>query len=286
VLFERREQRVKPGRDEKILAEWNGLMIHALAECGAALGRADALDAAVQGARFVLEKMSQPDGRLFRSHKDGRARLNAYVEDYAALIRALIALYETTFDLTWLAQASRLTQVMLQQFHDPEQGGFFQTGRDHEELVARRKELIDNAIPSGNALAAESLARLAVLVGNEEHRREALRVCLLMQAAMPQQPTGFGRLLGVVETLLTPSQEVAIVGNPADAATQALLAEVRSRYLPQTVVALKQPGEESMLPLLEGRDLVRGLPAAYVCENYACKLPVTDPGELAGLLDA
>jgi uncharacterized protein YyaL (SSP411 family) len=286
VLFERREGRVKPGRDEKILAEWNGLMIHALAECGAALGRADALDAAVNGARFVLDHMSQPDGRLFRSYKDGQARLNAYVEDYAAFIRALIALYETTFDLTWLAQASRLTQVMLEQFHDPENGGFFQTGRDHEELVARRKEFIDNAIPAGNSLAAESLARLAVLVGNEEYRREALRACLLMQAALPQQPTAFGRLLGVVEMLLTPSQEVAIVGDPADAATMALLAEVRARYLPHTVLALKGPGEESVLPLMEGRELVRGLPAAYVCENYACRLPVTEPEELAKLLDA
>ena len=286
VLFQRREKRVKPGRDEKILAEWNGLMIHALAECGAALGRADALDAAVNGTRFVLDAMSQPDGRLFRSFKDGQARFNAYLEDYAAFIRALIALYETTFDLAWLAQASRLTQVMLEQFHDPDNGGFFQTGRDHEELVARRKEFIDNAIPAGNSLAAESLARLAVLVGNDGYRREALRVCLLMQAAMPQQPTAFGRLLGVVELLLTPSREVAIVGDPEDAATQALLAEVYSRYLPNAVLALKRPGEESVLPLLEGRDLVRGQPAAYVCENYACKLPVTSAEELRKLLDA
>ena len=151
--------------------------------------------------------------------------------------------------------------------------------------MARRKDFIDNAIPAGNSLAAESLARLAVLVGNDVYRQEALRVCLLMKAAMPQQPTGFGRLLGVLETLLAPSREVAIVGDPADAATQSLLGEVRARYLPHTVLALKRPGEEALLPLLEERDLVQGRPAAYVCENYACKLPVTEPGELAKLLE-
>ncbi|MCB0104763.1 MAG: thioredoxin domain-containing protein, partial [Caldilineaceae bacterium] len=130
-LFALREQRVKPGRDEKILTEWNGLMIHALAECGVVLGREDALQAAVQAADFILTQMSQADGRLYRSYKDGQARFNAYLEDYAALIRALVALYEATFDLRWLGEASRLTKLMFEQFHDSANGGFFQTGIDH-----------------------------------------------------------------------------------------------------------------------------------------------------------
>ncbi len=285
ILFEQRETRVKPGRDEKILTEWNGLMIHALAECGVVLDRPDALEAAVQAADFVLAKMSQPDGRLYRSYKDGQARFNAYLEDYAAFVRSLIALYEATFDLRWLDEAERLTQIMFNQFHDAA-GGFFQTGVDHEQLVARRKDFVDNAIPSGNSLAAEALLRLAVLLDKPSYRDEAGRILLMMKDAMARQPTGFGRLLGVLDAYLAPSQEIAIVGAVEDAGTQALLREVRRRFLPHTVVALKEPEQETILPLLQGRTLVDGKPAAYVCENYACKLPVTTAEALADLLDA
>jgi uncharacterized protein len=285
-LFVEREKRVKPGRDEKILTEWNGLMIHALVECGTALGRQDALDAAINAANFILETMSQPDGKLLRSYKDGQARLNAYLEDYASFVRALIALYETTFDLRWLGEATRLARLMFDQFGDPQLGGFFQTGLDHEQLVVRRKDLIDNAIPSGNSLAAEALLRLAVLLNQNDYRTQAARICSAVKEAMARQPTGFGRLLGVASALLTPSQEIAIVGDTAEPATGALLHEVRKRYLPYTVLALKPPGEETILPVFEGRDLVDGKPAAYVCENYACRLPVTEPAELAELLES
>ena len=201
ILWAARETRIKPGRDEKILTEWNGLMIHALAECGSVLGRADAPAAAEQAAEFILGQMTQPDGRLYRSHKDGRARFNAYLEDYAALSRGLIALYEATFDLRWLGEATQLTLIMFEQFHDGENGGFFQTGIDHETLVARRKDFVDNAIPSGNALAAETLLRLAVFLDKDDYRREAARILLMMKDAMVRQPNGFGRLLGVLDTL-------------------------------------------------------------------------------------
>ncbi len=290
VLLAARNRRVAPARDEKVLAEWNGHMIHALAECGAVLGRADALAAAEAAADFVLTRMRQPDGRLLRAYKDGRARFNAYLEDYAAMLRALIALYEATFSLRYLAEASRLAQLLLAQFHDAANSGFFQTGADHESLVARRKDYIDNAIPSGNSMAAEALQRLAVLVGNDRYWREALRICLSMKEAMAQQPAGFGRLLCVLDSLLRPSQELVIVGAATDPATQALLAEARSRYQPTTVLAALDPEnaspETSALPLLAGRTLVDGKPAAYLCENYACRLPVTDPAALAALLDA
>ena len=197
----------------------------------------------------------------------------------------LIALYESTFELRWLAEATRLVQIMFDQFHDSANGGFFQTGVDHEALVARRKDFVDNAIPSGNSLAAETLLRLAVFLGDERYRREAGRILLMMKDSMARQPTGFGRLLSVLDTYLAPSQEVAIVGAADDPGTGALLAEVRGRFLPHTVLASKGPEAESMLPLLEGRGLVDGKPAAYVCENYACKLPVTEPEALAGLLN-
>jgi uncharacterized protein YyaL (SSP411 family) len=292
-LFVEREKRIKPARDEKILTEWNGLMIHALAECGAVLQRADATQAALDAASFVLSQMSQPDGKLYRTYKAasagepanrGQARLNAYLEDYAALARALIALYEATFDLRWLGEATRLVQVMIDQFADQQRGGFFQTGIDHEQLVVRRKDFVDNAIPSGNALAAETLLRLSVLLDQPDYRATAAAICTAVKEAMARQPTGFGRMLGVLNALLTPSQEIAIVGEPDDPATRALLAEVRKRYLPNTVLALKSPGEESPLPLLARRDLVNEKPTAYVCERYVCKLPVTEAAALAKLL--
>ena len=279
-LFAVREERVKPERDDKVLTEWNGLMIHALAEVGVVLGREDALEAAIRAADFVLAEMSQEKGFLFRSYKDGRARFNAYLEDYAAFARGLVALYESTFELRWLAEAVRLTKIMQSQFSDEVRGGFYQTGMAHEQLVVRRKDFIDNAIPSGNSMAAELLMRLAKLTGNEEYRKEAARIFEIMAAAMAQQPTGFGRMLTALDDFLAPSQEVAVVGLLEDARTQALLEEVRRHYLPHTVLALKEPDSENPLPLLEGRGLVDGEPAAYVCENYACRLPVTGVEEL------
>lgn len=283
-LFMEREKRVKPGRDEKILTEWNGLMIHALAEVGVVLGRQDALEAAQKAARFILDKMRQDNGFLFRSYKDNQARFNAYLEDYAALIRGLLALYESTFDLHWLGEAVRLTKVMQSQFEDELRGGFYQTGRTHEQLVVRRKDFIDNAIPSGNSMAAESLLRLAKLTGNHNYRRQAARILHLMAAAMQGQPTGFGRMLTALDDFLTNSQEVVLVGTLDDPRTQAMLQEVRRHYLPHTVLALKEPNTENPLPLFEGRTLVQGQPTAYVCENYACKLPVTGVDELGQLL--
>ena len=281
ALMEEREKRIKPARDEKILTEWNGLMIHALAACGAALQRDDAVQAAAEAADFILAAMRQADGRLYRSFKDGRARFNAYLEDYAALIRGLIALYEATFQPRWLAQAQELTAHMFAQFHDPARGGFFQTGIDHETLVVRRKDFIDNAIPSGNSLAAEALLLLSGFLDRADYREEAVRIVLLMRDALGQQPTGFGRMLGVLDRLLAPSQEVVIVGDPDDDATVALMHETRKRYLPHTIVALRQPDEDAYLPLLEGRTMVDDRPTAYVCQNYACRLPVTTPAELA-----
>ncbi len=283
-LFARRQARIAPARDDKILTEWNGLMIHALAECGVVLGRADALAAAQNAANFVLEHMSQPDGKLFRSYKDGRARFNAYLEDYASFVRALIALYEADFDLRWLGEASRLTQIMYDQFHDDERGGFYQTGVDHEQLVVRRKDYVDNAIPSGNSLAAELLIRLSDLLGYYDYRKEAASIALTVQELMGRQPTGFGRMLMNHDALLARSTEIGIVGDPRLPETRALLGAVRRRFLPHAVLALKHPSEENPLPVFEGRTLADGRPAAYVCENYACKLPVTEPEKLDKLL--
>ncbi len=284
TLFDRREQRVKPARDEKILTEWNGLMIHALAECGVTLGNAPALAAAERAAGFILARMSQPDGRLYRTFKDGRPpqRLPRGLRRFRAASSHSTRRPSTCAG--WARQPPH-PHPMFEQFHDAERGSFYQTGASHEALVVRRKDFIDSAIPSGNSLAAECLIRLAALLGQDEYRSEAARIVLTVKDALGPQSLAFGRLLCSVDALLSPSREIAIVGDPADPAAQALLHTVRSRFLPHAVVALKHPDEEGLLPVLESRTLVDGKPAAYVCENYACRLPVTTPEELAELLD-
>ncbi len=315
ILFEAREHRVHPGRDDKILAEWNGLMLHAFAEAGAALGRPDYVRAAVNAAEFVLERMSEatnrrmsestnerisesanlegsfsssavcrPSIRLFRTYKDGRAHLNAYLEDYAALALGLIALYQATFELRWLQTAADLTETILAQFRDPAGPGFFQTADDHEKLIARRKDFIDSAVPSGNSLTAELLLRLARLLDRPAYVNDATGIFSLMADGMREQPAAFGRLLCALDLYLNPGHEIAIVGDPGGADTKSLVAEVHRRFLPNSVVAVAAPGDRAavaFVPLLAGRDLVGGKATAYVCRNYTCNLPVTEPTALA-----
>jgi uncharacterized protein YyaL (SSP411 family) len=305
ILFAAREERVHPGRDDKILAEWNGLMIHALAEAGAVLARADYLSAAQRAAAFLLSRMSgasasgdplnlqsainnpQSTIRLHRTYKDGQARLNAYLEDLAAVALGLVALYEADFDLRWLQMADELARTILDRFSDAQGGGFFQTSDDHERLVARRKDFIDSAVPSGNSLAAELFLRLGLLLGKPEYAEYASGIMQLMADAMGAQPGAFGRLLCALDFYLHPGHEIAIVGDLNAADTRALLAEVRRRYLPNSVLALRHPDDEAAataLPLLAGRGQVNGKATAYVCRNYTCRLPVTEPAMLAAQL--
>jgi uncharacterized protein len=302
ILIEARERRVHPGRDEKILAEWNGLMIHALAEAGAVLERPDYIQAAMRAAEFILAKMivsedssaphSMPHApRLFRTYNAGRAHLNAYLEDYAAVALGLVALYETTFELRWLEAAAALAQTILVEFRDADGAGFFQVSADHEKLVARRKDFIDSAIPSGNSLTAELFLKLAVLLGDDAagYRRHAEGILRLMADGMGEQPLAFGRLLCALDLYLNPGQEIAIVGDPAAADTQALLAEVRRRYLPNSVLALAAPGDvaaSELIPLLADRGQIGGRATAYVCRNFVCNLPVTEPEALARQLES
>ena len=300
TLFEARECRVHPGLDDKILAEWNGLMIHALAEAGAVLGRADYVQAAVRAAEFVLAKMIDSEDtsaprstlhapRLFRTYNAGRAHLNAYLEDYAAVALGLVALYEATFELRWLKTAAALAQTILVEFCDPDGAGFFQVSADHEKLVVRRKDFIDSAIPSGNSLAAELFLRLALLLGDDtaEYRGHAEGILRLMADGMGEQPLAFGRLLCALDLYLNPGQEIAIVGDVAAADTRALLAEVRRHYLPNSVLVLAAPGDAAaaeLIPLLADRGQIGGRATAYVCRNFVCNLPVNETEALAAQL--
>jgi uncharacterized protein YyaL (SSP411 family) len=279
TLYAARSKRVWPGLDDKRLASWNALMISALADAGAVLEREDYLDAARKTADFVLTEMRDESGRLLRTWKAGRARLNAYLEDHAYLVEALLTLYEATFEPRWFAAARELADSMIERFADDERGGFFDTASDHEQLVARRKSLEDNPIPSGNSSAAYGLLRLAALTGEHAYEQRAVGVFRLLHEVAARHPQAFAHLLQALDFHFAQVKEVAIVGPDA----RPLERVVRDRFRPHLVLA---GGEPDGVPLLEGRTPVDGRAAAYVCENFACRRPVTEPAELEGLLGA
>jgi uncharacterized protein YyaL (SSP411 family) len=277
ALYEARSKRVWPGLDDKRLTSWNALMTSALAEAGAVLERKDCLDAARAAARFLLEELRDADCRLLRSWKDGQGKLNAYLEDHAFLLEALLTLYESSFEPRWFAAARELADGMIERFADEQNGGFFETSADHEQLLARRKDLEDHPIPAGNSSAAYGLLRLAALTGEHEYERRAVSVLRLLHELAPRHPQAFGHLLQALDFHLSRTREVALVGDE----TAELERVVRARFRPHLVLA---GGAADGVPLLEGREPVDGRAAAYVCENFACKMPVTEPGELERLL--
>jgi uncharacterized protein len=279
-LLAARERRVRPGLDDKRLTSWNALMLGALAEAGAVLERPDYVEAAVTCAIFLLNELRAParQGRLLRTWKDGRAHISAYLEDHAYLVEALLTLYEATFDPLWFRAGRALADTMIERFGDEERGGFFTTAHDETPLVARRKDLDDTPIPSGNAAAAFGLLRLARLTGEAAYEDRARGVIALLHPIAARHPLGFGHMLGAIDFALADDvPEVAIVGR--DAAP--LVRVVRSEFRPHVVLA---GGPTDAVPLLAGRTPVDGRPAAYVCERFACQAPVTEPGALAALL--
>jgi hypothetical protein len=280
-LFELREQRVKPGRDEKVLTAWNGLMLASLAEASAILERSDYRNVAEANARFLLAHL-QKDGLLLRSYKDGEAKLNAYLEDYACLIHGLISLYEATGELTWIESAVSLADKMIEQFWDESAGGFFFTGNRHEQLIVRTKEFMDNATPSGNSIATLSLLRLGLLTGNEDYRRRATAVLRLMADQIRRYPQAFGFALSAVDFYLDSPLEIVIVGSP-DLRLDELLRTVWQTYLPNRVVALcrmEHEQAEALIPLFTGRNTLASQPTAFVCWANTCQKPANTPENL------
>jgi uncharacterized protein YyaL (SSP411 family) len=278
ALLEARGARVRPGLDDKRLTSWNALMISALAEAGAALGRIDYLDAARACADFVLTGLRDDDGRLLRTYKDGRAHLNAYLEDHAFLVEGLLTLYEATFERRWFEAAQALAETMIARFGDDERGGFFTTADDHEELIARRKDVGDHPIPSGNSSAALGLLRLAALTGERSYATRAEGVMRLFAEPAARHPDGFAHLLRAVDFQLAAVSEVALIDDDGG-----LAAAVRAAYRPHLALAGGAEGEASP-PLLAERTALGGAPTAYVCERFACKAPVTTAKQLSDLL--
>jgi len=281
LLLRERERRIRPGRDEKILTAWNGLMMRSFAEAARGLGRSDYRLAAVAAAEFLMSR-ARRRGRLLRSCKDGKARLSAYLEDYAFVIDGLISLYEVTFDPRWLIEATGLADLVVELFADEQKTGFYFTSSEHEPLIHRPRESYDGAVPSGSSVAAAAFLRLWKLTTEERWSLQARSVLESMAASMAHHPQAFSNFLCALDFYLAPVREIAIVGDPLDEAAQRLLAEVSGRYLPNSVVAC---GLNGSLPLLEGRTQIGGIPTVYVCTDNVCGAPVTEPDTLGRLLD-
>jgi len=259
------------------------MALAALADASRIFERADYLSAARANAGFILREMQTPEGRLLRTWRRGRAKLNAYLEDYACFIDGLLSLYEADFDPRWFTEARRLADVMIAHFSDSA-GGFFDTSDDHETLPVRPKGLQDNATPSGNAMAATVLLRLGAFTGEARYRDLAEGALRMIQPLQATYPTAFAQWLSALDFALGRPKEIAIVGDPAGADTRALLRVVRDAYRPNLVVAVGSAGDGTTVPLLAGRKATDGMATAYVCENFTCQMPVTDPEALAGQL--
>jgi uncharacterized protein YyaL (SSP411 family) len=277
-LLAARDKRVHPGLDDKVLVAWNGLMIEALADAAGALDEPRYLAAAQRAADFVLEQMRRGDGRLLHTWRRGAARLEAYVDDYACLAAALVTLYQADFLERWIDEALGLVEWMLRLFEDKDAGGFFFTASDHEALIARQKDLYDNAVPSGNSMAALALLRLGKLTGRADLLGAAQRALRAASPVMRGASRAAGQALLALDMYLGPTREIVVLGSGTSSDTAAALAELRHRFIPNKVVACRPPGSTAQrsaaLDALFAGKALEGLePGVFVCENFACQAP-------------
>ncbi len=285
-LLSAREKRVRPNTDDKVLAGWNGLLVSALSQACQVLGDVRYLHAAERAMRFVLTQMRQADGRLFATARAGRSHLNACLDDYAFVTQGLIDLYETSFDATWLKEALALVEVVETRFADTERGGYFTTGSDHEALIARLKSVHDGALPSGAAVHALNLRRLADLTLRTELQAKAKAAVDSLAALASRHPAAFSQLLIALDYELAPPRQIVVTGEVSDPRTQALLASVRSARRPQRVVALATAdSDRSLIALTRDKNAGLGGPRAYVCESFTCQAPTDSVEELLRLLN-
>jgi len=283
-LFQEREKRVRPFRDEKILASWNGLVLSGLAEAISITEDPRYLEAAERTVGFIFTKMVR-DGFLLHSYKDGQAKPRGYLDDYAFLAVALLDLYEATQGRSHLERATGLVEVMLREFWDETDGAFFYTGGSHERLISRTKPAFDSSIPSANSMAAQALLRLHHYTGREDFLTRGERILRLYYDAMEQQPFGFAHLLSVLDFYLERPKEIVLVGERE--ASRELWHKIHSLYLPNKTLQVVEPGKPlgGISPLLEGKTQLNGKPTVYVCHNFTCSAPVTEWEELKTLLE-
>jgi uncharacterized protein len=285
-LLAARAQRVRPHRDEKVIAGWNGLMLRAFAEAGRVLRRPELVAVAEANARFLLSQMRESN-RMRRSYKDGRAPLAGYLEDQAAVADGVLSLYEATFDPTWLDDAHGLLTEMLTAFWDDTEAAFFDTAADQEQLVVRPQDVTDNAVPSGTSMAADVLLRAGMLLGEPTWIDRARVALERLAPTAAKAPQAFGRLLAAIDFYLGRPVELAVIGSPAEPQASEFLEVIRARYLPNRLLAVAPAGpQRRAMPLLLDRRAIDGKVTAYLCEGFVCQAPTTDPSELARQLDA
>jgi uncharacterized protein YyaL (SSP411 family) len=284
TLYHARAKRVWPGRDEKILTSWNGLMVRGIAEAARAFENDRYAEAAVESASFLFDALCG-DGRVLRSYTDGQARIAGYLEDYAALGLAALAVYELTFDRVWLDRAKAMSDATVQWFWNDETGAFHDTASDHETLITRPREVADNAVPSGTSLAIDLLVRLAELLHDVDARRRATYVLETLAPAIARYPSAFGHALGVADMLIHGAVELAIVGDVGSPEFRALQHVAATRYVPSLVIAGGAPQSDDSIALLAGRDARGGAATAYVCRGYTCDEPATSGEMLARQLE-
>jgi uncharacterized protein YyaL (SSP411 family) len=289
-LYTAREKRIHPHKDDKILADWNGLMIAALAKAARILGESKYTEASKKAADFVISQMHTPKGRLLHRFRDGEAGIPAFLDDYAFMIWGLLELYETSFEVQYLQKAYELNKVLLKQFWDEENGGFFFTADDSEELLIRKKDAYDGAIPSGNSVAMLNLLRLARLTAEPDLEAKAAKIGQVFSSDVLSAPPGFSFMISSVDFAVGPSYEIVIVGDPGAADTQAMLQEIRNRFSPNKVVLIIPPnGTAEIITQLasfaKDYKTFEGKATAYVCTNHVCQTPTTDIKTMLKLLD-
>ncbi len=280
-LYGERDNRIHPGRDEKVLTAWNGMMIDTLAIADAHR-RGPWLDAASKAAQFILDQMRTKEGLLHRTYKDGRARLNGYLEDYSYFANGLVSLYEASFERKWMVAANEIVDVMIDQFWDEAEGGFFFTGKDHEQLIARGKDPRDGAMPSGNAMAATCMARLSKLTGRPELIEKLERTFQLFATIMRHSPMEAAQMLIAWDLFQPATREIALVGEPDSPGVSEILTQLHQRFVPNKVVALRRPTESDAdvqpVRLLEGKSAVDAGATVYVCRQWTCSAPTSEIG--------
>jgi len=291
LLFAHREKRVHPLKDDKVLVDWNGLMIGALAFSAGAFDEPIYLDAAEKAAGFILKNMQGPDGRLVHRYREGHAGLDATLDDYAFFLWGLIELYESSFKVEYLERALALTQIMIDDFWDKAGGGFYFTGKDAETLLARPKEIFDGAVPSGNSVAAHSLLRLARVTGNTDYEIRAANIFKAFSKNIQPMPSSHTHLMMAVDFSVGPATEVVVVGDSKAKSTQRMLKTLQAEYLPNTVVVFKPteielPGIVNFAKYTEKQKSVNGETTAFVCRNHLCNPPTTDIKSMEKLLEA
>ncbi len=290
-LYAAREKRIHPHKDDKILVDWNGLMIAALAKGARVLDEPQYAEAAKEALDFILKNMRNPDGRLLHRYRAGEAALPAYVDDYAFLIWGMLELYETTFNVNYLQGALNLNSDLLTHFWDDRAGGFYFTADDAEKLLVRQKDIYDGAIPSGNSVAALNLIRLGRITAITDLEEKAAQIGRAFSETVRQSPSAYTQLMVAVDFAIGPSYEVVIAGNSGAEDTKAMVQALRTTFVPNKIVLFRPSEKESpeiirLAEYTKSQSSIDGKATAYVCLNYSCKLPTTDPGKMLELLGA